>query len=172
MAKDALRGECRVDTKGDRKTEMQSEYNGFQGKEAAAAPDSPYAFGGGEGSEWQWRLSPALHPQTSPSSGSNQSPHLLSKSLTAEACSEPQRSKTLSSGHTWVTGLMSSSPPLPTDGLISVSSGGPKALQPVPLSLQNLPGLLGPSQCPPAHPEAFGCMFQRNCAPARALRSF
>lgn len=56
-ARGALGGECRVDTKGDRRTEMNSDDNGFQGKDAVSLGEAGDQSGG-------WRLSPVLQSCT------------------------------------------------------------------------------------------------------------
>lgn len=53
---------------------MNSDDNGFRGKDSVA-------LGVASGQSGAWRLLPALYPQTSPSSCSNQTLHLLSESL-------------------------------------------------------------------------------------------
>lgn len=53
---------------------MNSDYNGFQGIDAVS-------LGAGRDQSGRRRLSPALHPETSPSSCSNQTFHLFSDSL-------------------------------------------------------------------------------------------
>ena len=55
-------GERRVDTKGDKKAEMESDYIGFQGKDGCSCTRHPCAFGDGKASEWQTEAVPCPAP--------------------------------------------------------------------------------------------------------------
>lgn len=69
----ALGGECRVDSKGDRRTQMKSDGNGFQGKGA---------LGVARHQSGRWRLSPPT-PTSPPSNPTPPAPVLIRPSISS-----------------------------------------------------------------------------------------